>query len=210
MSRLAKIVLASGNLGKLAELRRLLAPLGLMVVNQSELGIAAAPEPYLSFIENALAKARHAAQASELAALADDSGICVNALAGAPGVHSARYAAIHGHGSGDAANNAYLVQTMRGQLDRSAYYYCVLVLVRSADDPQPIIADAVWRGEIVLEPRGLAGFGYDPHFWLPQLGCTVAQLSLERKNQLSHRAQALQLLVERLSALGLLGPNGPT
>ena len=190
------LVIASNNAGKLAEFSRLLGPLGYRVRTQSELGISEAEEPHPTFIENALAKARHASRASGLPALADDSGICVPALGGAPGVHSARYA---GEPKSDAANNAKLVQALSPHADKSAYYYCVLVYVRHAGDPQPVIAEGRWDGELIDEPRGEGGFGYDPHFLLPALGKTAAELSAEQKNQLSHRGQALRALVARLS-----------
>jgi len=190
------LVIASNNAGKLAEFSRLLGPLGYRVRTQSELGISEAEEPHPTFIENALAKARHASRASGLPALADDSGICVPALGGAPGVHSARYA---GEPKSDAANNAKLVQALSPHADKSAYYYCVLVYVRHAEDPQPVIAEGRWDGELIGQPRGEGGFGYDPHFLLPALGKTAAELSAEQKNQLSHRGQALRALVARLS-----------
>ncbi len=190
------LVLASNNRGKLAELSQLLSPLGFALTPQGELGIPEADEPYLTFVENALAKARHAARQSGLPALADDSGICVPALGGAPGVLSARYA---GEPKADAANNAKLVRELARQADKSAYYYCVLVFVRQADDPQPVIADGRWPGEIVDKPRGQGGFGYDPHFLVRGLGRTAAELGAEEKNRLSHRGQALRSLVEKLA-----------
>ncbi len=190
------LVIASNNRGKLAELSRLLEPLGFRLQPQADLGIAEADEPHPTFVENALAKARHASRASGLPALADDSGICVPALGGAPGVRSARYA---GEPASDAANNAKLVRELHAQADKSAYYYCVLVYVRHADDPQPLIAEGRWEGAVIAEPRGDGGFGYDPHFLLPALGRTAAQLAPEEKNQLSHRGQALRALVNRLS-----------
>lgn len=190
------LVIASNNAGKLAEFSRLLGPLGYRVRAQSELGISEAEEPHPTFIENALAKARHASRASGLPALADDSGICVPVLGGAPGVHSARYA---GEPKSDAANNAKLVQALSPHADKSAYYYCVLVYVRHAEDPQPVIAEGRWDGELIGQPRGEGGFGYDPHFLLPALGKTAAELSAEQKNQLSHRGQALRALVAKMS-----------
>lgn len=189
------LVLASNNRGKLAEFGQLLAPLGFVVQAQGELGIPEADEPHLSFVENALAKARHASRLSGLPALADDSGLCVPALGGAPGVHSARYA---GEPKSDAANNAKLVRELAAHDDKSAYFYCVLVLVRHADDPQPVIADGRWFGQIVAGPRGAGGFGYDPHFFVPELGRTAAELVPEEKNALSHRGQALRALIARL------------
>ncbi len=193
MSR--KIVLASNNAGKLAELSQMLAPLGFELHPQAEFGVPEADEPFNTFVENALAKARHASRLTGLPALADDSGICANALGGEPGVHSARYA---GEPKSDLRNNQKLVEMLAQQPDKSANYYCVLVYVRHADDPQPVIADGRWHGEVVAEPRGQGGFGYDPHFWLPQLQCTAAELQPEQKNRLSHRGQALAALVEKL------------
>ncbi|MFM8467327.1 MAG: RdgB/HAM1 family non-canonical purine NTP pyrophosphatase [Oxalobacteraceae bacterium] len=190
------LVIASNNPGKLAEFSRLLGPLGYRVRPQSDLGIGEAEEPHPTFIENALAKARHASRASGLPALADDSGICVPALGGAPGVQSARYA---GEPKSDDANNAKLVQALSSHNDKSAYYYCVLVFVRHAEDPQPVIAEGRWQGELIAQPRGEGGFGYDPHFLLPALGKTAAELSAEQKNQLSHRGQALRALMAKLS-----------
>jgi XTP/dITP diphosphohydrolase len=190
------LVLASNNHGKLAEFDRLLAPLGFAIQTQAALNISEAEEPYATFIENALAKARHAAREGGLPALADDSGICVPALGGAPGVFSARYA---GEPKSDAANNVKLVADLQAHDDKSAYYYCVLVYLRHADDPQPVIADARWHGEIIYQPRGQGGFGYDPHFWLPSLNKTAAELTPEEKNQLSHRAQALRILIAQLT-----------
>jgi XTP/dITP diphosphohydrolase len=189
------LVLASNNRGKLAELSRLLSPLGFNLKTQGELDIPEAEEPYATFIENALAKARHASHLSGLPALADDSGICVPALGGVPGVHSARYA---GEPKSDAANNAKLVQDLAAHADKSAYYYCVLVFVRNADDPQPVIADGRWNGEVIAAPRGQGGFGYDAHFLLRELGKTAAELPADEKNRLSHRGQALRDLIEKL------------
>jgi XTP/dITP diphosphohydrolase len=190
------LVIASNNPGKLAEFSRLLSPLGYRVRTQSELGIDEAEEPHPTFIENALTKARHASRASGLPALADDSGICAPALGGAPGVHSARYA---GEPRSDDANNAKLVQALSSHTDKSACYYCVLVFVRHAEDPQPVIAEGRWQGELIAKPRGEGGFGYDPHFLLPALGKTAAELSAEQKNELSHRGQALRALLAKLS-----------
>ncbi len=188
------VVLASNNAGKLAEFSSLLAPLGLALRKQSELGISEAEEPYATFVENALAKARHVAQLSGLPSLADDSGICVPALSGAPGVVSARYA---GEPKSDARNNEKLIQDLSAQEDKSAYYYCVLVYLRHAQDPQPVIAEGRWDGEIIASPRGANGFGYDPHFWIASLNKTAAELSAEEKNHLSHRGQALRALIEK-------------
>ncbi|MFI4939932.1 MAG: RdgB/HAM1 family non-canonical purine NTP pyrophosphatase [Burkholderiales bacterium] len=192
------LVLASNNPGKLKEFSELLAPIGFDVRPQGELGVPEAEEPHLTFIENALAKARHAAKLTGLPALADDSGICVNAFNGAPGVHSARFACQPGELKSDARNNLKLVTDLAAHADKSAYYYCALVFVRHADDPQPVIAEGRWNGEICATPRGHGGFGYDPHFWLSVLGKTAAELSAEEKNRLSHRGQALRSLVEKL------------
>ncbi|WP_423196446.1 MULTISPECIES: RdgB/HAM1 family non-canonical purine NTP pyrophosphatase [unclassified Cupriavidus] len=198
-----RLVLASNNPGKLREFGALLAPFGFDVIPQGELGIPEAEEPHATFVENALAKARHASRLAGMPALADDSGICVDALDGAPGVYSARYAQCVGKPKSDAANNAHLISQLAGKLNRRAQYYCVLVLVRHADDPRPIIAEGTWAGEVVDAPRGNGGFGYDPHFLLPALGKTAAELSAEDKNRVSHRALALQALVARLQSHGL-------
>jgi XTP/dITP diphosphohydrolase len=193
-----KLVLASNNAKKMKELNALLAPLGFEVIPQGELGIPEAEEPYCTFIENALAKARHAAQASGLPALADDSGLCVAALGGAPGVYSARYA---GEPKSDARNNAKLLADLTAQSDRRAHFACVLVLVRSADDPQPIIAEGEWHGTILEAQRGADGFGYDPLFYVPTHCQTAAEMDGAIKNQLSHRGQAMQKLITRLPTL---------
>lgn len=193
-----KLVIASNNAGKLREFQHMLAPLGIEVLTQAQLGISEAEEPHCTFIENALAKARHVSQASGLPALADDSGICVEALGGAPGVFSARYA---GEPKSDRRNNDKLLQAMQGVIDRRAHYYCVLVLVRHADDPQPLIAEGEWHGEIAHEERGDGGFGYDPMFWLPELGKMSAELTREEKAQLSHRAKALKVLLSKLKMM---------
>ena len=197
MDKLKKLVIASNNKGKLREIGELLAPLAIDVAPQSEFNISEADEPHVTFVENALAKARHASRCSGLPALADDSGICVSALGGAPGVNSARYA---GEPKSDERNNQKLVESLKNQTDRRAYYYCVIVLVRHADDPQPIIVDGSWYGEIIDQPRGSGGFGYDPYFFLPAFGKTSAELTAEQKNQISHRGQALAKLVEILQA----------
>ena len=190
-----KLVIASNNPGKLREIGHLLEPLGLEVLPQSVFDISEADEPYCTFIENALAKARHASRCSGLPALADDSGICVNVLNGQPGIHSARYA---GEPKSDERNNQKLIEALPLQSDHNAHYYCVMVLVRHVDDPQPIIADGSWHGQIIPQPRGNGGFGYDPHFYLPELGVTSAELPLEQKNKISHRSQALIRLVESI------------
>jgi XTP/dITP diphosphohydrolase len=192
---ITRLVLASNNAGKLREFGRLLEPLGIDVVPQAELGIAEADEPHVTFIENALAKARHASTHSGLPALADDSGICVDALGGAPGVLSARYA---GEPKSDTRNNAALVLALQGVANRRAHYYCVLVLVRHSRDPQPIVAEGIWHGTVVDTPRGSGGFGYDPHFEDRDSRLTGAELPLVRKNELSHRGQALRALIARL------------
>jgi len=163
-----KVVLASNNAGKLREFDALLAPKGWTLVPQGELGVPEAPEPHPTFVENALAKARHACEHTGLPALADDSGLCVSALDGAPGVYSARFAAMNGGEKSDQANNAYLQQRLKDTEDRRAHYVAVLVFMRSANDPQPVIAQARWHGEIISEPMGSHGFGYDPYFYLPQ------------------------------------------
>lgn len=190
-----KLVIASNNPGKLRELKLTLAPLTIEILTQAQLGIDEAAEPHCTFLENALAKARHVSRVSGLPALADDSGLCVAALGGAPGVQSARYA---GEPKSDSRNNEKLLQAMEGVVDRRAHYYCVLVLVRHADDPQPLIAEGEWHGEIAQRMRGEGGFGYDPLFWLPQLNKMSAELSRDEKAQISHRAQALHILLQRL------------
>lgn len=195
---MSKVVLASNNAGKLKEFSAILAGAGIQMVPQGELGVSEADEPFATFVENALAKARHASLHTGLPALADDSGLCVNGLNGAPGVYSARYAGMNGGEKSDTANNLYLLSKLKGQTDRSASYVAVLVYVRSADDPRPIIAEGVWNGCIALEPAGSNGFGYDPYFYLPDLGMTAAQLPPEEKNRHSHRARALRKLLDCL------------
>jgi len=193
-----RLILASNNAGKLKEFAELLGPIGFELHPQGEFGVPEAEEPFGTFVENALQKARHAARLTGLPALADDSGVCVNALGGAPGVYSARFA---GEPKSDACNNEKLVADLAAHADKSAYYYCVLVYVRHADDPQPVIADGVWRGQIIDTPRGAGGFGYDPHFLLPEFGRTAAELAPEEKNAVSHRGQALRALVDKLGKL---------
>lgn len=199
---LKRLVLASSNPGKLREIGAVLAPLAIEVMPQSALGITDAEEPYRTFIENALAKARHAARHARLPALADDSGICVQALGGEPGVHSARYAAVPGAAltreEQDLRNNLKLIDALREEHDRRAHYHCVIVLVRHAEDPQPVIAEGSWSGRIIAEPRGENGFGYDPYFLLPDLNLTAAELPPEQKNLVSHRGKALRRLMARL------------
>ena len=193
-----KLVIASNNPGKLREISQMLAPLGMEVLPQSAVGVPEADEPHGTFIENALAKARHAAGIAELPALADDSGICVDALGGAPGVHSARYA---GTPPSDQRNNAKLLEALGERPDRQAHYYCVIVVMRHARDPQPLIAQGLWRGEILRAPRGSGGFGYDPLFLDPEFGQTAAELAPARKNLISHRGKALALLGNALKQL---------
>ena len=196
-----KIVIASSNPGKLRELSALLKPLGIEAVSQATLGVGEAEEPFGTFLENALAKARHAAAATGLPALADDSGLCVKALGGAPGVLSAYYAGRDGtREERDALNNARLMADLANVDDRSAFYYCVLVLVASPIDPTPIVVDGTWHGTIVTAPRGNGGFGYDPYFQTEQLGLTAAELEADDKNRLSHRGKALARLAARLTA----------
>jgi XTP/dITP diphosphohydrolase len=194
-----QLVVASGNAGKLREIGAILAPLGFTVLPQSQFNVPEAEEPHPTFVENALAKARNAAHFTGLPALADDSGICVNALAGAPGVYSARYA---GEPKSDDRNNAKLVEALAGNPDRSAYYFAVLVLVRHANDPEPLIAEGRWSGEVVNTPRGANGFGYDPYFLLPDLGKTAAELDPDQKNVVSHRAKALRRLAALITERG--------
>jgi XTP/dITP diphosphohydrolase len=199
-----RVVLASNNPGKLREFSAILSTVGIEMVAQGSLGVTEAEEPYMTFVENALTKARHASQATGLPALADDSGLCVRALGGAPGVHSARYAMQAGGTRSDADNNAKLVADLAGQADRRGCYVAVLVYVRSADDPRPIVVEGAWEGEVLDTPRGQNGFGYDPYFFLPDLGKTAAELPMEQKNQVSHRARALRGLLQVLH--GELGP----
>lgn len=197
-----KLVLASNNAKKMKELNALLAPLGFEVIPQGQLGIPEAEEPHCTFVENALAKARHAAQHSGLPALADDSGLCVKVLGGAPGVISARYAQTSAdEPKSDARNNEKLLADLANQTDRRAHFVSCLVLCRSADDPQPIIAEGEWHGEIVDQYRGDGGFGYDPLFFVPEFGQTAAELDAETKNRVSHRGRAMQKLIERLPEL---------
>jgi len=190
-----KLVLASSNPGKLREFEALLAPLGMEIVPQSSLRVAEADEPHGTFVENALAKARNASRRTKLPALADDSGICVAVLGGEPGVHSARFA---GEPRSDARNNEKLVEMLADKDNRRAHYYCVIVLMRHAEDPEPIIAEGSWAGEIIAEPRGENGFGYDPHFFLRDLGKTAAELDPGEKNLVSHRGKALRRLLAKL------------
>jgi XTP/dITP diphosphohydrolase len=190
-----RLILASNNAGKLKEFNELLSTVGFSVHAQGEYNVPEAEEPHITFVENALEKARHAARLTGLPALADDSGVCVNALGGAPGLYSARYA---GEPKSDAANSAKLIADLAPHADKSAYYYCVLVYVRHADDPQPVIAEGRWSGEMIAEARGNGGFGYDPHFYIAALDKCAAELTSDEKNALSHRGQALRALVEKL------------
>jgi XTP/dITP diphosphohydrolase len=190
-----RIVLASNNAGKLREFAQMLATIDIEVLPQAHFNIPEAEEPHITFVENALAKARHAAQLTGLPALADDSGICVAALGGAPGVFSARFA---GEPKSDDRNNQKLIADLQGKADRRAHYVAVLVFVHHADDPQPIVVEGEWHGEIIDTPRGANGFGYDPYFLVPDLDQTAAEISAEEKNQRSHRGKALAQLIERL------------
>ncbi len=191
----AKVVVASGNAGKVAELSRTLASLALELVTQDSLGVPGVAETGATFVENALIKARNAARHTGLPAIADDSGLEVNALQGAPGVHSARYS-----GEGDTGNNAKLLRSLAGLPDeqRGARFYCALVLLRHADDPTPVIALGSWRGRILHELRGEGGFGYDPLFWVDSQQCSAAELPREEKNRISHRARASAALLRAL------------
>jgi XTP/dITP diphosphohydrolase len=202
---MTQLVLASSNPGKLREFNALLEPAGITVLPQSTFSIPDADEPHGTFVENARAKARHASRLSRLPAMSDDSGICVRALDGAPGVRSARFAVPESPGvpvperaAQDSLNNEKLVNLLSGQPDRRAHYYCVIVLLRHADDPEPLIADGTWHGEIIEAPRGANGFGYDPHFLLPDLGLTSAELDPVQKNAISHRGKAMRRLLARI------------
>lgn len=195
-----KLVIASGNKGKLAEIQSLLSHLNIEIIPQAALNVSEAPEPHCTFIENALAKARHASQITGLPALADDSGLCLEALDGAPGVHSAYFA---GEPRSDEKNNAHLLNVLKQHSNRFAHYYCCMVLVRKHDDPQPLIAEGIWPGAILKAPRGNQGFGYDPLFMDSKTGKSVAELPIEIKNKISHRGQAMRkmlLLIENLPA----------
>jgi XTP/dITP diphosphohydrolase len=190
-----QIVLASNNAGKLREFGQMLASIDIEVLPQAHFNIPEAEEPYITFVENALTKARHAAKLTGLPALADDSGICVRALGGAPGVFSARFA---GEPKSDDRNNQKLIAALQGKSDRRAHYVAVLVFVHHADDPQPIICEGEWHGEIIDTPRGANGFGYDPYFLVPDLKQTAAEIAAEEKNRRSHRGKALAQLMARL------------
>ena len=209
-----KLVLASNNAKKLAELQALFAPLGVELVKQGDLGVVEAEEPHVTFIENALAKARHASAATGLWAIADDSGLCVDALGGAPGVISAHYASIaldqvpreDQRRQQDAANNALLLENLAGVMDRRAAFCCTLVAIRSAHDPQPLVATGRWEGEILESAQGTGGFGYDPLMFVPALGATVAALAPEVKNAQSHRALAALQMRELMVRAWHLAP----
>ena len=194
----SKLVIASGNKGKLREIEHILAPLHIEIIPQNTLNVPECEEPFCTFIENALAKARHASKHTGLPALADDSGLCVDALQGAPGVLSARYA---GEPKSDEANNQKLLEVMAGEKNRHAHFYCVMVLVRHENDPEPIIAEGQWMGEILDEYRGNDGFGYDPLFLDAKTGKTVAELPLEIKSRISHRGHAMTKLLQKLERL---------
>lgn len=201
-----RLILASNNQKKLRELQALLGPLGLNLIHQGALGILEAEEPHITFVENALAKARHAAQAGQGHAIADDSGLCVRALGGLPGVRSARYALDAGRHPeavprevADAANNTLLIETMHGKTDRHAHFTCVLVAVRHAQDPEPLIAEGHWAGTLLEAQQGHEGFGYDPLLWLPDHGCSAAEMSAEQKNAISHRAIACRRMRELMA-----------
>ena len=196
-----KLVLASNNAKKLKELGEILTPLGWELIPQAQLGVPETDEPHCTFVENALEKARHASRLTGLPALADDSGLCVEAFGGAPGVQSARYAQTTADDpKSDARNNAKLLAELGERTDRRAHFVAVIVFVRHADDPQPIIAEGEWHGEILAAERGTDGFGYDPLFYIRELDQTSAELSADEKNRRSHRGQALARLVERLQA----------
>jgi XTP/dITP diphosphohydrolase len=192
---LKKLVIASNNPGKIREIGQMLAPLGIEVVPQAALNVPEADEPHRTFVENALAKARHAARLTGLPALADDSGICVDALNGAPGVDSAHFA---GEPRSDKRNNQYLLKRLAAERNRRAHYYCVMVLMKHGEDPQPLIGEGEWHGEILDSPRGAGGFGYDPLFFDPVLGVSGGELDPADKNRVSHRAKALAAVVARL------------
>ncbi len=196
MSKYKKIVIASNNQGKIKEFESSFASIGVTVVPQKDLGIQEADEPHMTFVENALVKARYAAAFTELPVLADDSGICVDALSGQPGVRSARFAS---KTATDLDNNLFLMERLRGQRIRNAYYYCVIVLVINREDPAPLLATGEWRGEILESPRGDYGFGYDSLFYDPEIGKTAAELSRDQKNQVSHRGIAIRKIIKLIT-----------
>jgi XTP/dITP diphosphohydrolase len=193
----ARVVLASANVAKIRELEALLAPCGMEIVSQSDFGISSIEETGASFVENAIIKARHAARLSGLAAIADDSGLMVDALGGAPGIYSARYA---GEGAGDKENLQLLLENTRGvpELRRGARFVCLVVYMKDAEDPCPMVCEGIWPGRITDTPAGDGGFGYDPVFYLDDCGCTAAELAPEHKNTISHRGRAMQALLARL------------
>jgi XTP/dITP diphosphohydrolase len=198
-----KVVLASGNQGKLRELSSLLGPLGYELVSQAELGVVPGPETAETFIENALDKARFASDQAGMPAVADDSGLVVRALGGAPGIHSARYAGVAAGANADPqANNDKLLRQLAGESDRSAHFYCALVFIQHAHDPAPILATGRWPGTILEAPQGVGGFGYDPLFLVPSHACSAAELEPTEKNRLSHRGQAVQALCKQLKSKG--------
>ncbi|MEQ1768083.1 MAG: RdgB/HAM1 family non-canonical purine NTP pyrophosphatase [Methylotenera sp.] len=199
----SKLVIATGNKGKLREIEHILSPLDIEVIPQSALSVPECEEPFCTFIENALAKARHASKHTGLPALADDSGLCVDALQGTPGVLSARYAGDPSlpKDEQDEANNQKLLNVLVGEKNRHAHFYCVMVLVRYEHDPEPIIAEGQWHGEILTEYRGNDGFGYDPLFLDDKTGKTVAELPLEIKCRISHRGHAMAKLLQKLERL---------
>ncbi|HLT99581.1 MAG TPA: RdgB/HAM1 family non-canonical purine NTP pyrophosphatase [Burkholderiaceae bacterium] len=199
---LREVVLASGNAGKLREFSAILQQAGIRMIAQNELGVTEADEPHATFVENAIAKARHASLHTGRPALADDSGLCVPALGGAPGVYSARYASLNGGEKSDLANNLRLVSQLSNLEDHSAFYIAVLVFMNGPEDPCPLVAEGRWHGRIVATPQGENGFGYDPHFWLPEYGCTVAELDPAEKNRVSHRGRALAQLLDQLRGIG--------
>ncbi|MCC2625533.1 MAG: nucleoside-triphosphate diphosphatase [Burkholderiales bacterium] len=190
-----QLVLASNNPGKIKEFSSIFKAIGIEIIPQAKLNVPEVDEPYFTFIENALHKARHCSKITGLPALADDSGLCVNALDGQPGVFSARFA---GEPRNDVKNNIKLVEEMQSHTDKSAHYYCILVMVRSFEDPQPIIADGYLYGEIVDTAQGSGGFGYNPHFYLPEYKMTMAELDDKIRNQISHRALAIKSLLDKL------------
>ena len=202
---MTRLVLASNNAGKLVELQSLFAPLGLSLVTQGSLDIAEADEPHHTFVENALAKARHAARHSGTAAIADDSGLCVDALNGVPGVLSARYATLFGQPKSDADNNRVLIENMRGQADRHAHFVCALVAVRRADDPEPLVAMGRWQGTLLDASRGEGGFGYDPLLFIAEFDRSVAELGAALKNAHSHRATASTQMLALMREVWRLG-----
>lgn len=195
---LREVVLASSNAGKLREFSAILESAGIRMIAQSELDVPDAEEPHVTFVENAIAKARHASLHTGRPALADDSGLCVPSLGGAPGVYSARYASMGGEEKSDLANNMRLVSHLQRVEDHRAFYVAVLVYMEGPEDPCPLVAEGRWHGRIIMTPRGENGFGYDPHFWLPEYDCTVAELDPAEKNRNSHRARALQQLLQQL------------